>query len=139
VGGFLMIKIQGLYKNVWDLDEFEKYYTTVLVPKILSIPGIIKMNYTSLYHSSDKQPEGLNDIHVMTETYFESVEVMREILSSEEAIEITKMITALSEENAQIASYIAQEKVVYAPKWIEKKAEEGEIIEIVDLDSLDLF
>jgi hypothetical protein len=97
------------------------------------------MNYTSLYHSSDKQPEGLNDIHVMTETYFESVEVMREILSSEEAIEITKMITALSEENAQIASYIAQEKVVYAPKWIEKKAEEGEIIEIVDLDSLDLF
>jgi uncharacterized protein (TIGR02118 family) len=139
VGGFLMIKIQGLYKNVWDLDEFEKYYTTVLVPKILSIPGIIKMNYTSLYHSSDKQPEGLNDIHVMTETYFESVELMREILSSEEAIEITKMITALSEENAQIASYIAQEKVVYAPKWIEKKAEEGEIIEIVDLDSLDLF
>ncbi|WP_028778678.1 EthD family reductase [Shimazuella kribbensis] len=134
-----MIKIQGLYKNVWDLDEFEKYYTKVLVPKILSIPGIIKMHYTNLYHSSDKQPEGLNDIHVMTETYFESVEVMRDILSSEEGIAITKMITALSEENAQIASYIAQEKVIYAPKWIEKKAEEGEIIEIVDLDSLDLF
>ena len=37
-----------------------------------------------IYHSSDTQPEVLNNIHMITETYFESVGVMREIFSSEE-------------------------------------------------------
>jgi uncharacterized protein (TIGR02118 family) len=134
-----MVKVQGLYKNVVDLDEFEDYYTKVIIPKVLSVPGVLKMEYTTLYHATSEQPEGLSNIHVLTETYFDSMEEMRRILSSEEGVAITKLITALADEEelVQIHSYIAQEKVIYAPKWIERKTE-GEIIEIIDLDNLDL-
>lgn len=135
----MMVKVQGLYRNIDNLDEFETYYRKVIIPKILSVPGVLKIDFTSLYHSTDKQPKGLNNIHVITETYFESVDEMKRILSSEEGEAILKLVADLGEENTEIASFMAQEKVVYAPKWIEKKAEEGEVIEIVDLDDLDLF
>lgn len=134
-----MVKVQGLYRNIKDLDEFESYYTKVIIPMILSVPGVIKIEFTSLYHSTDKQPKGLNDIHVMTETYFESVEVMKRILTSEEGITILKLIEALGEDSTEIASFMAQEKIIYAPKWIEKKTEEGEVIEIIDFHDLESF
>ncbi|MCH5586680.1 EthD domain-containing protein [Shimazuella sp. AN120528] len=134
-----MVKVQGLYRNINDLEEFEVYYTKVIIPKILSVPGVIKIDFTTLYHSTNKQPEGLNDIHVITETYFESLEEMKRILSSEEGIAILKLVAALGEDSTEIASFMAQEKVVYAPKWLEKKTEEGEVIEIVDLNNLEIF
>jgi uncharacterized protein (TIGR02118 family) len=137
--GTLVVKVQGLYRNIDDLDEFETYYRDVVIPRILRVPGVIKVDFTSLYHSTDKQPEGLNNIHVITETYFESVEDMKRILSSEEGEAVLQLIASLGEDHTEIASYMAQERVVYAPKWIEKKAEEGEVIEIVDLNEVDLF
>ena len=133
----IMFKIQGLYKNVYDLEAFEEYYTKVIIPKVLSVPGVLKVDYTTLYHSTDEQPKGLDNIHVMTETYFESIDEMRRILDSEVGIAITKMVSALSDGVIQIDSYMAQEKVVYAPKWIEKKLE-GDVIEIIDLDDIQL-
>lgn len=123
-----MIKIQTLYKNIQNPDEFEAHFTDVIIPKTLDIPGVIKMEYTSLYHSSNEQPEGLNDIHVITETYFESMEKMRETLASEEGIKLVNMISALIEDGMEVAGFIAQEKEVYAPIKMEKTTETINII-----------
>jgi hypothetical protein len=133
----IMFKVQGLYKNVYDLEAFEEYYTKVLIPKILSVPGVLKVDYTTLYHSTDEQPEGLDNIHVMTETYFESVEEMKRVLTSEVGIEITNLISSLTDDVIQIDSYMAQEKNIYAPKWIEKKLK-GDVVEVIDPDDLEL-
>jgi hypothetical protein len=123
-----MIKIQTLYKNIQNPDEFESYFTDVIIPKTLDMPGVIKMDYTSLYHSSNQQPEGLENIHVIIETYFESMEKMRETLASDVGIELVNMISSLIEDGMEVAGFIAQEKEVYAPIKVEKNTEMVRII-----------
>jgi hypothetical protein len=123
-----MIKIQTLYKNIQNPDEFESYFTDVIIPKTLDMPGVIKMDYTSLYHSSNQQPEDLENIHVIIETYFESMEKMRETLASDVGIELVNMISSLIEDGMEVAGFIAQEKEVYAPIKVEKNTEMVRII-----------
>jgi hypothetical protein len=41
-----MYKTIGIYKNLKDIGEFERFYVSEVMPKMLKLPGVIKMNVT---------------------------------------------------------------------------------------------
>jgi hypothetical protein len=129
-----MIKTIGLFKNIDNLDEFEQYYVNIVLPKVLKIPGVIKMDITSLLHSNDEQPEGLDDICLIVETYFESLEVFQEILESGENLDLTEEVISFSNGQSKFGIFMGKEKTFYAQKWMPKRPTEENIVEIFDLE-----
>ncbi len=110
-----MYKTIGIYKGIRDLDEFEKFYTSEIAPRILEVSGVIKMDFTRLYYTDAmKQPPGLEDVQVIVETYYESIEALQKALDSIEGRELTKLITRKF--NGIVGAFLGKEVTFSLPR-----------------------
>lgn len=130
-----MIKSVGIYKNIKNLEEFEPFFIKNIIPLALKMPGVIKMNFTVLHESTDEQPEGLNDIDVICETYFESIDAFAKIISAKENMDLIEdLISKFSSGKKEIGVFLAKEKTFYAPRFFPQRPTGENIVEVVDLE-----
>lgn len=104
-----MIKTVGIYKNIQNPKEFEEYYISKVMPRLLQFPGVIRMKITSLKSISNQQPEGMEEIQLIIETYYQSQDTIEELLSTTEGREIIRLITNNPE--GELGSYFGKEKI----------------------------
>ncbi|MFC7439941.1 EthD family reductase [Laceyella putida] len=100
-----MYKTVGLYKRMDNEEEFYDYYTNVVVPQLLNIPGVLKVEVTRL-HST--QISGDDTYFLMGETYFANYEAFQRVLSSPEGqAAITAMLNKAED---FMTAYVGQEE-----------------------------
>ncbi|SFJ68944.1 hypothetical protein [Thermoflavimicrobium dichotomicum] len=89
-----MYKTVGIYKGIDDIEAFEKFYVKEVIPRMLKLPGVIKMNITRLYYTNpENQPDGLQDVQFIIETHYESLEAIHKVLDTPEGQELARIIT----------------------------------------------
>jgi len=98
-----MYKTIGLYKRMPNEDEFLHFYSNVIVPKLLSLPGVIKVEVTQISPQSDSPDE----YFLMAETYFASPEALQQVLNSSEGKEV--LSTMMEHAAPFLSSYIGKE------------------------------
>ncbi|SEM82644.1 EthD family reductase [Lihuaxuella thermophila] len=101
-----MFKMIALYKEMDD-PSFEDFYRNEFLPKLLRVPGVVKVRVNRLVStgiSSEKYA-------LLAETYYESAEAMEAAMKRPEAAEITKMI--LEKAAGSISIYFAPDEEVY--------------------------
>jgi uncharacterized protein (TIGR02118 family) len=87
-----MYKTIGIYTNITDKQKFEKYYVNQILPRMIKFPGVIKMKITKLIATTRKIPESYSDLKFIIETYFETIDDVRELVNTSEGKEIIKLI-----------------------------------------------
>lgn len=115
LGEYQMFKTVGIYKNIVDIDKFEKYYVSEVIPRMLRLPGVIKMEVTSLFHASEQQAQGIDQAQLIIETHFESAETLKKLSSSPEGQEIAKFI--INNQAGELASFVGREKSFYSLQY----------------------
>lgn len=115
-----MFKTVGIYKNIKNPEQFEQYYVKEVMPKMLCLPGVIKMELTSLFHASTQQTEGIGEAQLIIETYFESAETIKRLSVSPEGLELAKIIT--NNTAGELASFIGRGKTFYSNTYVEKES-----------------
>jgi hypothetical protein len=103
-----MYKTVGIYKNITDSKEFEKYYIEAIFPKMITFPGVVKMKITNLIDNTRKIPPGMEGIQFIIETHYESIQDLRKIVDTEEGQDIVK--TILGNQHAECGRYIGESK-----------------------------
>lgn len=84
----MLYKVVTMYGNLQDPDKFYNFYSNTLVPKILSLDGVVKIHVNRLSHTSigDDEKDPSRPIYqVMGELYLTDVEKFLESLEKEEA------------------------------------------------------
>jgi len=109
-----MVKTVGIYKDIKDPDAFEKYYIQNVMPRLLQHPGVIRMRITSLRNAVNPQQEDFEGIQLIIETYYQSHEVLEELMNSPEGEEIIRLIT--NNPNGKLGSFFGKEKIFSLPK-----------------------
>lgn len=104
-----MVKTVGIYKNIKDINSFERYYIDKVMPKLLQFPGVIRMRITSLKNATNEQPEGLDNVQLIIETYYQSQDVLEELLQSPDGQEIIQLIT--NNPTGDVGSFFGKEKI----------------------------
>lgn len=110
-----MVKTVGIYKNIKDPESFEQYYIKNVLPRLLQFPGVIRMKITSLKSITDQQPEGLEKVQLIIETYYQSQEVIEDLLTTPEGQEIIRLIT--NNPNGELGSFFGREKIFSLSKY----------------------
>jgi uncharacterized protein (TIGR02118 family) len=100
-----MYKTVGLYKRMDNEDEFYDYYTNVVVPQLLNIPGVLKVEVTRL-HST--RVSGDSNYFLMGETYFANYESFQRTMTTPEGK--AALATALKESSEFLTAYVGQEE-----------------------------
>lgn len=98
-----MYKTIGLYKRMPNEEEFLHFYTNEIIPRLLNIPGVIKVEVTQLI----SQTNSPDDYFFMAETYFASPEALQQVLNSEEGAEVFS--TMLEHAKPYLSSFIGKE------------------------------
>ena len=75
-----MIKLVALYRKPTDEAAFDKHYFDVHVPLIRQVPGLRKLEITSVQGA----PFGDTKYHLMAEMYYDSVDAMNAANASRE-------------------------------------------------------
>ncbi|MBA4603222.1 EthD family reductase [Thermoactinomyces mirandus] len=109
-----MFKVIGFYKKEEGIEEFIEYLKNVLIPRVLQVPGVIKVEYTDLVvsNSSPTPVTKDNDFAFMCEIYFASPEALQIALDSEHG----KIITEVWVKHATnyMVAYVGKEEVYNA-------------------------
>lgn len=114
-----MIKTVGIYRNIQDPKAFEEYYITNVMPRLLRFPGVIRMKITSLQSVTQTQPKGMEGIQLIIETYYQSQDVLEELINTAEGQEIIRLIT--NNPVGELASFFGKEKVFSLSKaWSDR-------------------
>lgn len=100
-----MYKTIGLYKRMDNAEEFYDHFTNVVVPRLLNIPGILKVDVTRL-HSTEMSND--STFFMMIETYFVSYEGFQRVITSPEGQEALADILSLQADC--LTAYVGQEE-----------------------------
>lgn len=103
-----MFKTVGIYKNIKDLNKFEEYYTTIVFPFLLNLPGVCNIRVSTLIPTGHQETDE-GSVKMLFETYYESAEALEQIMSSEQGEEFVRLI--LQHNLAEFESYIGTESV----------------------------
>ncbi|MCH5584738.1 hypothetical protein MK805_07105 [Shimazuella sp. AN120528] len=87
-----MYKTVGIYTKITDKKKFEKYYVENILPRMIKFPGVIKLKITHLITSTREIPASFQDIKFVIETYYETIDDVRQLVNTTEGKEIVKMI-----------------------------------------------
>ncbi|SHE69302.1 conserved hypothetical protein [Seinonella peptonophila] len=117
-----MYKTVGVYRNIKDVKAFEEYYVNEVMPRFLRLPGVIRMEITSLFDVTEQQPNGMENIQLLVETYYESKKAVQYVLSSSIGKDIAKKI--MENPTGEVASFVGREKVFYTRAYLEEKKED---------------
>ena len=109
-----MYKIIGYYKRKEGIEGFVEELKDVLIPRILQIPGVIKVEVTDLMVSNSSPTEVTpdNDFAFMCEIYFASPEALQKILASEEGQTVAH--TWINHAADYLVAYVGKEEVYRA-------------------------
>lgn len=113
--GFLfMYKIIGYYKRKDGIEEFAEELKNTLIPRILKIKGVIKVEVTDLMVSNssptDVTPD--NDFALMCEIYFASPDALQKVLASEEGQAVAQ--SWINDAADYLVAYVGKEEVYRA-------------------------
>ncbi len=75
-----MVKLIALYRKPADAAAFDKYYYDVHIPLVRKVPGLRKIEITSITGA----PMGEAKYHVMAEMYYDSMDAMNAANASPE-------------------------------------------------------
>lgn len=87
-----MYKTIGIYTDITDKQKFEKYYVDQIVPRMIKFPGVIKLKISKLIATTREIPTSFRDLKFIIETYFETIDDVRELVNTSEGKEIIKLI-----------------------------------------------
>lgn len=87
-----MYKTVGIYTDITDKQKFEKYYVNQILPRMIKFPGVIKLKITKLITSTRKIPTSLHELKFIIETYFETIDDIRQLVNTPEGKKIVKII-----------------------------------------------
>lgn len=107
-----MIKSISMFSEVEDLEEFEEFYVKNVCKAHLSLPGVLSVKISSV-HQTTEASQKYNGVQVMIETYYESPEIMHQILQSDDAQKIFEMVSNLPSGN--MSSFFSNEITLYPP------------------------
>jgi uncharacterized protein (TIGR02118 family) len=98
-----MFKTVGLYREMENPQAFETYYINQIVPKILKIPGVVRVEVTRIFPSpiQPSKQDG-NSFFLMSETYFESSEALQNALSTPEGMEAARLIMEAAKNDLEV-------------------------------------
>ncbi|WP_143188035.1 hypothetical protein [Thermoactinomyces sp. DSM 45891] len=106
-----MYKTIAVYSHIQDLNEFEVFYTSEVIPRILDFDEVKHIRFTTLI-PTDKVASQSEEVSVLIETYYHSAEALRSVLDSEDSKEITKYFLYIQESGmARIESFLGNESV----------------------------
>lgn len=106
-----MFKTIALYKQIEDPQSFIRFYVHEFVPKMLALPGVVKLEINHLYPSLMSGPSSEEEptYFLLCETYFESAEALDQLLKSPEGLELARLI--MEEASEFMTAYVAMEEV----------------------------
>lgn len=92
-GVYKLIKSVSIFRNIDDIESFERFYKKVIFPRLHKMPGVIYTDVTQIaVLSEEKVAADLKGIEFIVETYFESYEAMQLIFSTPEGLEMMQII-----------------------------------------------
>jgi uncharacterized protein (TIGR02118 family) len=106
-----MFKTIALYKEIEDAEAFEDFYVNEFIPKMLSLPGVVKLEVNRLLpapfggRAESEEPS----YFLLCETYFESAEALQRLLQSPEGMEAASVIMERASEFMTL--YVGKEEV----------------------------
>ncbi|WP_124728368.1 EthD family reductase [Staphylospora marina] len=87
-----MYKTIGLYKQMENPEEFIDFYEQVITPRLLCLPGVVKVEMTRLMASPFRESQDESAYFLMVETSFESPEALQQVLQSPEGMETVRLL-----------------------------------------------
>lgn len=119
-----MFKTVGIYKDLEDPEEFQKYYMNEIMPRMLTLPGVVKMKITSLKNTNpNEQPPELRGIQLIIETYYESPHFIKNNAMTPKGKKLIQLFSHNYREN--MGAFIASEFTV-TPDMIQRIEEPKE-------------
>jgi hypothetical protein len=103
-----MYKTIGIYKDISDSKQFEKYYVEEVMPRLITFPGVIKMKITNLLNSTREKPPSFDGIQFIIETHYETIDDLRKIVDTPEGKEIVRVI--LGNVHGKCGTYVGEGK-----------------------------
>lgn len=85
---FIIYKLTVLYRNVYDRDQFVSYHKKEIAPRMLIIPGVMKVTLTSIQPlQMDPNVSQEGEFCFMGETFFVNKQAFETALQSQAAME----------------------------------------------------
>jgi hypothetical protein len=109
-----MVKVVTLFKDVKDVEAFEKNYRDELLPFAFKIPGVIKVQITSLFQMTMDVSQESGGFQFMVEAFFESLEVLDFLLTSPEGIKMQELNISLL--GGEMSIFMGKENKYYPPE-----------------------
>ncbi|MCH5583711.1 EthD family reductase [Shimazuella sp. AN120528] len=101
----MFYKIVTMYGNMEDPESFYHFYRNTMVPKILSLEGVLKINVNRLFYETLGKEEPSDSYkpkyHVMGELYVTDVHLFMESFRNSDAGQI-------------VASFLTKDAIDYA-------------------------
>ncbi|SEN34150.1 EthD family reductase [Lihuaxuella thermophila] len=105
-----MFKTIALYKDIEDAEAFEAFYVNEFIPKMLSLPGVVKLKVNRLLPAPFGERGGQEESYfLLCETYYESAEAMQKVIQSPEGLEAASMI--MEKASKFMTVYVGKEEV----------------------------
>lgn len=95
-----MVTLILIFRNIKNPEDVLNFYVDHISPIMHQYPGVIGTDLHSVSELSPKYPQEFESIQLITQTYFESYEMLAELLSSKEGMQMMK-----SMENQELGEY----------------------------------
>lgn len=103
-----MFKTVGIYKSMNSPRDFEKFYISEFMPRMLQLPGVIEMKISKLTPTQlPNQDSDLQEINLIVETYYESADTLKQLMTTEEGQKIASLLVSQGQE--KVGAFVAQE------------------------------
>ncbi|MBA4493323.1 hypothetical protein ACFO25_06360 [Paenactinomyces guangxiensis] len=103
-----MFKTMGIYKRMKNIQEFQRFYVSEFMPRMLQLPGVLEMKINSLTTAeSANDAEDHFEIDLIVETYYESAETIKQLMATEEGRSLGNWLVSKGE--GKVGAFVAQE------------------------------
>lgn len=115
-----MFKTVGIYKKMDNIREFEEFYISEFMPRMLQLPGVLEMKINKVMPTQlPNQDPGLQEIELIVETYYKSPETIKHLMATKEGKELADLL--ISKGQGKFGAFVAQEYRVESSKRIQEK------------------
>lgn len=107
-----MIKSISVFSDIEDIQVFEDFFVKKICSILLPIPGVLHINVSSIFPTTEAEQK-YNGIQLIIETYWESQEIMHQILQSPDGQKLLELVSDLPSGN--LSSFFGKEITLYPP------------------------
>lgn len=99
-----------MFSDIADMKEFERFFFQEICPYFLSLPGIVRVDITSISPISTELAQDVQSVQLIFDVIYEDAHAMDRIIHSPAGQKVNMLATQL---DAKMSIFYGQEKSLY--------------------------